>query len=114
MKKLYNSYVNDVRKGMLNVTHEIESLFEPLFNEFNVFFKREENEVGCLTEKQHKKMMAIYNDIDTIFIQVLNENVEQIEEKKVCEDLQTIFVRDDEDEAEKSINNSRALGIEIC
>ena len=99
---------------MLNVTHEIESLFEPLFNEFNVFFKREENEVGCLTEKQHKKMMAIYNDIDTIFIQVLNENVEQTADKNVCEDLQTIYIRDDEDEAEKSIRNSRALGIEIC
>ena len=99
---------------MLNVTHEIESLFEPLFNEFNVFFKREENEVGCLTEKQHKKMMSIYNDIDTIFMQIMNENVEQTKEKNICENPQTIFIRDDEDEAEKGISNSRALGMEIC
>lgn len=96
------------------MTHEIEMLFSPLFKEFDVFFKKEENEVGCLNGKQHKKMMAIYNDIDTIFIQVLNENVEQTADKKVCEDLQTIFIRDDEDEAEKSIRNSRGLGIEIC
>ena len=99
---------------MLNVTHEIEMLFSPLFKEFDVFFKKEENEVGCLTERQHKKMVSIYNDIDTIFTQVLNENVEQTADKNVCEDLQTIYIRDDEDEAEKSIRNSRALGIEIC
>lgn len=94
--------------------HEIEMLFTPIFKEFDVFFKKEENEVGCLTEKQHKKMMSIYNDIDAIFTQVLNENVEQTADKNVCEDLQTIYIRDDEDEAEKSIRNSRALGIEIC
>ena len=99
---------------MLNVIHEIEMLFSPLFKEFDVFFKKEENEVGCLTERQHKKIVSIYNDIDTIFTQVLNENVEQTADKNVCEDLQTIYIRDDEDEAEKSIRNSRALGIEIC
>lgn len=67
-----------LEREMMYMEQEVEKLFEPLFKEFNVFFKREENEVGCLNGKQHKKMMSIYNDVDTIFMQVLNGEVEQL------------------------------------
>ncbi len=57
---------------------EVETLFSPLFKQFDIFFKKEENDVGCLNEKQHKKLLSIYNDIDTIYMQVLNGEGEQL------------------------------------
>ena len=60
---------------------EIEMLFAPLFKEFDIFFKRDEKEIGCLDERQHKKMMAIYNDVATLYMQVLNGECEQLLQK---------------------------------
>ncbi len=56
---------------------EVESLFAPLFKEFDIFFKKDEKDIGCLDERQHKKMMAIYNEVATIYMQVLNGEGEQ-------------------------------------
>ncbi len=60
---------------------EVESLFAPLFKEFDIFFKKDEKDIGCLDERQHKKMMAIYNDVATLYMQVLNGECEQLPPK---------------------------------
>lgn len=65
----------------MNMEQEIEMLFAPLFKEFDIFFKRDEKEIGCLDERQHKKMMAIYNDVAMLYMQVLNGECEQLPQK---------------------------------
>ena len=100
-----------VKKGMVNMAQEVDILFMPMLNALHDFMDEEENEVGCLSEKEHLTTMKIIN----WFSQLYDAKREREDEptKKTNVIVQATYIRDDEDEAEKSISNSRVLEIEV-
>lgn len=78
----------------------IELLFNTLIEAFDEFFRIEEKFVGCLTDEEHKELMKMRNRIDEIFMQKLNPQSHEEEEKEEQASLMYLPCLDDEDAIE--------------
>lgn len=95
----------------MNMAQEIDMLFMPMLNALHDFMDEEENEVGCLSEKEHLTTMKIINWFSRLYDAKREREDEPTKKTNVI--VQATYIRDDEDEAEKSISNSRVLEIEV-
>lgn len=57
---------------------EIEALFIPLIETFDTFISIEEKEIGCLTEREHERVLADRNHYAQLLVEKLNGNMEQL------------------------------------
>lgn len=69
----------------------IKFLFLTLIDAMDVFLDAEENEVGCLTEKEHSEILAMRNRIDEIFMKKLKKYNARKDKKKKNESLAYFF-----------------------
>uniref|UniRef100_UPI0040563A9A hypothetical protein n=1 Tax=Agathobacter sp. TaxID=2021311 RepID=UPI0040563A9A len=77
----------------------LEITFDMLINAFDNFIKTEEQELGCLNNKQHSDFLAMRNYIDDVFIEKLNEGKPKAKEEKK-QDIRLVyipFLEDDDD-----------------
>lgn len=75
----------------------IKFLFLTLIDAMDVFLDAEENEVGCLTEKEHSEILAMRNRINDIFMKKLKKSNTG---KKKNEDLIYFSYLDEYDDME--------------
>lgn len=53
--------MKDVGKGMKNMAQEIDALFTPMLNAMHDFIEKDEKEIGCLSDNEHKTTIKIVN-----------------------------------------------------
>lgn len=98
-------------KGDENMAKEIDELFTPMLHALHDFMDEEEKNVGCLSKKEHLTTMKIINWFAQLYDAKREREDEPTEKKNAA--VQSACIRDDEDEAERSISNSRILEMEI-
>lgn len=77
----------------------LELTFHMLINAFDNFIATEEQELGCLSNKQYSDFLAMRNYIDDVFIEKLNKAKPKAkEEKKQNVSLMYIPCLDNDDE----------------
>lgn len=69
----------------------IKFLFLTLIDAMDVFLDAEENEVGCLTEKEHSEILAMRNRINDIFMKKLKKSNTGKKKKKKNDNLAYLF-----------------------
>lgn len=79
----------------------LERAFTLLINAFDDFIRTEEQELGCLSNKQHSDFIDMRNYIDDVYIEKTNkENPKQEEEKEENVSLMYLPCLDDDDTVE--------------
>lgn len=77
----------------------LELTFQVLINAFDDFITTEEQELGCLSNKQHSDFIAMRNYIDDVFVEKMNEGKPKLkEEKKQTVSLMYVPCLEDDDE----------------
>ena len=82
-----------------------------LIKAFDNFIATEEQELGCLNNKQHSDFIAMRNYIDDVFIEKLNEGKPK-EEKKQNVSLMYIPCLEDDDEGMETGRKKRSKEFE--
>lgn len=91
----------------------IELLFNTLIEAFDEFFRIEEKFFGCLTDKEHKEIMQMRNRIDDIFMQKLNPQSHEEEEKEEQASLMYLSCLDSDDDAIEAHKKKRHQEMEL-
>lgn len=92
---------------------KIEMLFNALLEAFDEFFRIEEKFVGCLTDEEHKELMKMRNRIDEIFMQKLNPQSHEEEEKEEQASLMYVPSLDSDDGAIEAHKKKRHQEMEL-
>ena len=91
----------------------LELTFQMLINAFDDFIATEEQELGCLNNKQHSDFLAMRNYIDDVFIEKLNEG-KQKQEKEKEQNVSLMYVPclEDDDEGMETGRKRRSKEFE--
>lgn len=91
----------------------LELTFQVLINAFDDFIATEEQELGCLSNKQHSDFIAMRNYIDDVFIEKMNEGKPKLkEEKKQNVSLMYVPCLEDNDEGMETGRKKRSKEFE--
>lgn len=92
----------------------LEMAFTLLINAFDDFIRTEEQELGCLSNKQHSDFIAMRNYIDDVYIEKTNkENPKQEKEKEEKVSLMYVPCLDSDDDAVEAHKKKRLQEMEL-